>query len=231
MRRIIPLAVAIACALPALAIDELPDAFKTAAECPAECDCTNCECDDCQCDQKTDAGPIRSLEDLERRVELLEQTQITEDRVREICRDEISVAMAIRTPTGQIRTTQSTPLTCTDCPAESQYGITLAPGERLISIDGVPVSQAAVPIAAASVPAGRRIVSTYSTPEYSVQVQQSGAAIVRQRRPVRRIAKGTAIVVGRAAKGAAIVGGRIAKGAVVGAGKVIAAPFRCAGGR
>ena len=58
---------------------------------------------------------------------------LTEARVREICREEIQAVMSVRTPAGEV---ESRPVTMTSGSGQIQ----LAPGERLLAINGVPVN-------------------------------------------------------------------------------------------
>ena len=153
MKPLLTLAIA-AFAMPLFAQSDLPAEFDDG---PVRASC----CDDC-------ADRIGSLE---RRMRQIERDQISEDRVREICRQEIRVALRIRASDGTVRKTVSRPIT------QSSSRIVLQPGERLIAINGVPVSSVA--------PTSSSRVIRYSTPAYAVNVQSSGQGIIQRRTPVR----------------------------------------------
>ena len=161
----------------------LPAEFDKAETQVATC------CDDCE----------DRLGSLERRMAQVERDQVTEERVREICREEINVAFRIRTSGGATRTTRSTPIAC----ADGQCGIAIRPGERIIAINGQPVSYSAS--------ADEQSSGTYFTPTYTAIRQSNGQVIVRRRGPVRKIAVGTA---------------RVVKKTINGAGRAVTAPFR-----
>lgn len=100
---------------------------------------------------------------------------ISEDRIREICREEIQAVLSVRTSAGKV---EPRPVTVTASGGEFQ----LAPGERLVAIDGVPVNQISSTTAAASGYQVRAVQSTLPVRSFApVTMQLQRARGVFQR--------------------------------------------------
>lgn len=100
---------------------------------------------------------------------------VSEDRVRQIVREEIAAQLSIRQADGSLSRRTVT------VPASGNTSFQLNPGERLVAIDGVPVSQLS---SVASYPS----VRAASTPSYVVQasppaVRSAPVRVQMTRRP------------------------------------------------
>lgn len=91
-------------------------------------------------------------------IDRLRSEMVTEDRIREIAREEIRANISVQTPQGNV-VSRSVAVPSTG------GGFQLAPGEQLVAVDGVPVSFAQSQF---SQP---RAVQTVNTPQYRVQTQ------------------------------------------------------------